>query len=123
ALYDLSGRVALVVGGGSGIGQAGAEGLAAFGAHVVVADIVHDDANGVSERIRDHGGKSSAVHADVRDTTAVERMVDDIAREHGRLDVLLATPAVNLCTRLLDYSDEELDDVLELDLKRTFVFS
>src|SRR5256884_7371751 len=88
ALCDLSGRVALVVGGGSGIGQAGAEGLAAFGAHVVVADIVHDDAKGVSERIRDHGGKSSAVHAHVRDTTAVERMVDDSAREHGRLDVL-----------------------------------
>src|SRR5207302_10160971 len=117
ALYDLSGRVALVVGGGSGIGQAGAEGLAAFGAHVVVADIVHDDAKGVSERIRDHGGKSSAVHADVRDTTAVERMVDDIAREHGRLDALLTTPAVNLRKRLVDYSDEEVDRVIGLNPK------
>jgi len=120
ALYDLSGRVALVVGGGSGIGQAGAEGMAAFGAHVIVADVVHDDAKGVSERIRDHGGKSSAVHVDVRDTAAVERMVDDIVREHGRLDVTLTTPAVNLRKRLLDYSDEEFDRVIELNLKGTF---
>jgi len=120
ALCDLSGRVALVVGGGSGIGQAGAEGMAAFGAHVVVADIVHDDAQGVSERIRDHGGQSSAMHVDVRDTAAVERMVDDIAGEHGRLDVLLTTPAVNLRKRLLDYSDEEFDRVIELNLKGTF---
>ena len=120
ALYDLSGRVALVVGGGSGIGQAGAEGMAAFGAHVIVADVVHDDAKGVSVRIRDHGGKSSAVHVDVRDTAAVERMVDDIVREHGRLDVTLTTPAVNLRKRLLDYSDEEFDRVIELNLKGTF---
>ena len=120
ALYDLSGRVALVVGGGSGIGQAGAEGLAAFGAHVIVADVVHDDAKGVSERIRDHRGNSSAVHVDVRDTTAVEHMVDEIVREHGRLDVLLTTPAVNLRKRLLDYSDEEFDRVIELNLKGTF---
>ena len=120
ALYDLSGRVALVVGGGSGIGQAGAEGIAAFGAHVIVADVVVDDAKGVSEGIRDRGGKSSAVHVDVRETTAVERMVGEIVNEHGRLDVLLATPAVNLRKRLLDYSDEEFDRVIELNLKGTF---
>jgi NAD(P)-dependent dehydrogenase (short-subunit alcohol dehydrogenase family) len=120
ALYDLSGRVALVVGGGSGIGQAGAEGIAAFGAHVIVADILLDDAKGVSDGIRDRGGKSSAVHVDVRETTAVERMVGEIVKEHGRLDVLLATPAVNLRKRLLDYSDEEFDRVIELNLKGTF---
>ena len=120
ALYELSGRVALVVGGGSGIGQAGAEGIAAFGAHVIVADILLDDAKGVSEGIRDRGGKSSAVHVDVRETTSVERMVGEIVKQHGRLDVLLATPAVNLRKRLLDYSDEEFDRVIELNLKGTF---
>src|SRR6266576_402924 len=120
ALYDLSGRVALVVGGGSGIGQAGAEGMAAFGAHVIVADVVHDEAKGVSEGIRDRGGKSSAMHVDVRETAAVERIVGDIVQQHGRLDVLLTTPAVNLRKRLLDYSDEEFDRVIELNLKGTF---
>jgi NAD(P)-dependent dehydrogenase (short-subunit alcohol dehydrogenase family) len=120
ALYDLSGRVALVVGGGSGIGQAGAEGMAAFGAHVVVADVVHDDAKRVSEGIRDRGGRSSAMHVDVRETAAVECMVGDIVQQHARLDVLLTTPALNLRKRLLDYSDEEFDRVIDLNLKGTF---
>src|SRR5437660_8530908 len=87
ALYDLSGRVALVVGGGSGIGQAGAEGLAAQGAHVVVADIVPEDARGVAERISSAGGKATSVQIDVRNTAAVDAMVGAVVRDHGRLDV------------------------------------
>jgi NAD(P)-dependent dehydrogenase (short-subunit alcohol dehydrogenase family) len=120
ALFDLSGRLALVVGGGSGIGQAGAEGLAAHGAHVVVADITGADAEGVAARIEAAGGKASALPIDVRDTGAVERMVAAVVQEHGRLDVLLTTPAVNLRKRLLDYTDEEFDRVIELNLKGTF---
>jgi NAD(P)-dependent dehydrogenase (short-subunit alcohol dehydrogenase family) len=119
-LFDLSGRVALVVGGGSGIGQAGAEGIAALGAHVVVADIVPDDAKGVAERISGAGGKASPLHIDVRSTAAVDAMVEAVVRSHGRLDIALTTPAVNLRKRLLDYSDEEFDRVIELNLKGTF---
>jgi NAD(P)-dependent dehydrogenase (short-subunit alcohol dehydrogenase family) len=120
ALFALSGRVALVVGGGSGIGQAGAEGLGAHGAHVCVADITLADAEGVAARIEAAGGKASALPIDVRDTGAVERMVAAVVQEHGRLDVLLMTPAVNLRKRLLDYTDEEFDRVIELNLKGTF---
>jgi NAD(P)-dependent dehydrogenase (short-subunit alcohol dehydrogenase family) len=120
ALFDLSGRLALVVGGGSGIGQAGAEGLGAHGAHVCVADITLADAEGVAARIEAAGGKASALPIDVRDTGAVERMVAAVLQEHGRLDVLLMTPAVNVRKRLLDYTDEEFDRVIELNLKGTF---
>ncbi|HTI48101.1 MAG TPA: SDR family NAD(P)-dependent oxidoreductase, partial [Casimicrobiaceae bacterium] len=49
ALFDLNGRVALVVGGGSGIGQAGAEALAAMGATVIVADVASASAQSVAE--------------------------------------------------------------------------
>lgn len=120
ALFDLSGRVALIVGGGSGIGQAGAEGVAAAGATVVVADINAGHAAGVAERIRSAGGKANSLAIDVRDTAAVDAMVAGVVRDHGRLDVLLTTPAVNLRKRLLDYSDEEFDRVIELNLKGTF---
>src|ERR1700726_3029114 len=113
-LFDLSGRVALVVGGGSGIGQAGAEGMAAQGAHVVVADIVPEDAKGVADRISGGGGKATSVQIDVRSTAGVDAMIDAVMRDHRRLDVLLTTPAVNLRKRLLDYSDEEFDRVIEL---------
>src|SRR6266705_1426877 len=119
-LFDLSGRVALVIGGGSGIGQAGAEGMAAQGAHVVVADIVPEDAKGVAGRISNAGGTATSVPIDVRNTAAVDAMVGAVLRDHGRLDVLLTTPAMNLRKRLLDYSDEEFDRVIELNLKGTF---
>ena len=120
ALFDLSGRVALVVGGGSGIGQAGAEGLAAHGAQLAVADVNASDAAGVAERIRSGGGKASSLEIDVSDTAAVEAMIERVVREHGRIDILLTTPAINLRKRLLDYTDEEFDRVIELNLKGTF---
>ena len=119
-LFDLSDRVALVVGGGSGIGQAGAEGLGAHGAHVCVADSTAADAEGVAARIEAAGGKAGALAIDVRDTGAVERRVAAVLQEYGGLDVLLMTPAVNLRKRLLDYTDEEFDRVIELNLKGTF---
>jgi NAD(P)-dependent dehydrogenase (short-subunit alcohol dehydrogenase family) len=120
ALFDLSGRVALVVGGGSGIGQAGAEGLAAHGAQLAVADVNASDAARVAERIRSGGGQASSLEIDVSDTAAVEAMIERVVREHGRIDILLTTPAINLRKRLLDYTDEEFDRVIELNLKGTF---
>jgi len=120
ALFDLSAKVALVVGGGSGIGQAGAEGMAAHGAQLVVADVNAKDAAGVAERIHKAGGKATSLQIDVRDTAAVDTMIERVVREHGRIDVLLTTPAVNLRKRFLDYTDEEFDRVIELNLKGTF---
>jgi NAD(P)-dependent dehydrogenase (short-subunit alcohol dehydrogenase family) len=120
ALFDLSERVALVVGGGSGIGQAGAEALAAHGAHVVVADVTAAAATGVAERIRASGGRASSVTVDVRDTAAVDTMAAGVEGDHGRLDALLTTPAINLRKRFLDYTDDEFDRVVEINLKGTF---
>ena len=119
-LFDLSGRVALVIGGGSGIGQAGAEGMAAAGANVVVADVNAADAQGVAQKITAAGGTASSAALDVRDTAAVDALLQQVDAEHGRLDVVLTTPAVNLRKRLVDYSDEEFDRVVELNLKGTF---
>lgn len=120
ALFDLTGRIALVIGGGSGIGQAAAEGIAALGARVVIADVHGHDAQAVAERIRATGGAASDIEVDVRDTDSVEHMVDSVVRQHGQLDFALSTPAVNLRKRMLDYSDEEFDRVIELNLKGSF---
>ena len=120
AQFDLRGRVALVIGGGSGIGQAGAEGMAAIGAHVVVADVNGADADGVAQKIRANGGAATSATLDVRDTAAVDALIAQTDATHGRLDVVLTTPAVNLRKRLSDYTDEEFDRVIELNLKGTF---
>jgi NAD(P)-dependent dehydrogenase (short-subunit alcohol dehydrogenase family) len=120
SLFDLSGRAALVVGGGSGIGQASAEAMAAFGAHVVCADVNATDAAGVAQRICSAGGKATHATVDARNTDSVETLISGVERDFGRLDVVLATPAVNLRKRLLDYTDEEFDRVIELNLKGSF---
>jgi NAD(P)-dependent dehydrogenase (short-subunit alcohol dehydrogenase family) len=118
-LFDLSGRVALVIGGGSGIGQAAAYGLAAHGAHCVVADLAADNAQRTAADIR-AGGGADALAVDVTSTTAVDALVAQVVERCGRIDVLLTTPARNLRKLLVNYTDEEFDSVIDLNLKGTF---
>ena len=103
-LFSLEGRVALVIGGAAGIGQAGAEAMAAFGATCVVADISMAGEN----------------HVDVTKTASVNACVENTLKKHGRIDVLLVTPARNIRKRLTAYSDEDFDAVIDLNLKGTF---
>ena len=119
-LFDLSGRVALVIGGGSGIGQAAAQALAAHGAHCVVADLVRDGAQQTCGLIDAAGGRADAAEVDVVSTASVDALVAGVVAAHGRIDVLLTTPARNLRKRLLDYRDDEFDQVIDLNLKGTF---
>lgn len=119
-LFDLSGRTALVVGGGSGIGQAACFGLAAHGAACAVADLDGDHAERTAEALRSGGHRAAAYTVDVREGPAVEDMVARVVAEVGPIDVLLATPAVNIRKRFLSYTDEDFDRVLDLNLKGTF---
>jgi NAD(P)-dependent dehydrogenase (short-subunit alcohol dehydrogenase family) len=82
-MADLSGKIALVTGGASGIGAATARVLADRGATVVIADLDLDGAQEVAGGLT--GG--SAVHADVTDPAAVEQMVAGVVAAHGRLDL------------------------------------
>jgi len=119
-LFRLDERVALIVGGASGIGQAAALSLAAFGAVCAVADVDPAGASETVRRIRDDGGRADAFDVDVRDTASVETLVARVLAAHGRIDVLVAMPAMNIRKRLADYSDEEFDRVIDLNLKGTF---
>ena len=109
-----------MVGGGSGIGRAGAEGLAAFGATCVVADLDKAGAEETVQRIRAGGGTAEAIPIDTRNTVSVDAVVDGVTERHGALDIVLAMPAVNIRKRLADYTDEEFDRVIDLNLKGTF---
>jgi NAD(P)-dependent dehydrogenase (short-subunit alcohol dehydrogenase family) len=79
----MSNKVALVTGGGAGIGEACVRALAAQGATVVVVDISEDAA----KRVADEVGGSAAVAADVSDPDAVRSLVEGVMADHGRLDV------------------------------------
>ena len=117
SLFDLHGKTALVVGAGSGLGQASAAGLAAFGARVHCADI---NAAGVADSvqmIKEQGGQAQAVVLDMRDA----RMIDQALEQIGPLDILVSTPSINVRKPLLQYSEEEFDRVIGLNLKGTFL--
>jgi rhamnulose-1-phosphate aldolase/alcohol dehydrogenase len=90
---ELSGRIALITGGASGIGRATARLLADRGAHVVVADLNGDGAEDVAAEIVEHHGirRATAVAVDVTDEQAIERMVAHTVLAYGGLDILVAS--------------------------------
>ncbi|WP_410619344.1 SDR family NAD(P)-dependent oxidoreductase [Amycolatopsis sp. cmx-8-4] len=107
-LFRLDGRRAVVLGGGSGIGREAARALSAHGASVVVADrnITAARETGVGE----------AYEIDLLEPGAVDRAASDL----GPLDVVVLTAATNVRKRLLDYTRDEFDRVLALNLGVTF---
>jgi NAD(P)-dependent dehydrogenase (short-subunit alcohol dehydrogenase family) len=116
SMFDLSGKTALVVGAGSGIGSASAEGLAAFGARVFCADLNVQSAESTVREIREGGGEGEALELDIRDKGRVR----EVAGQIGSPDVLVSTPSINVRKPLLEITDEEFDQVVELNLKGTF---
>lgn len=119
AMFRLDGQTALVVGAAHGIGQVTAHGLADFGASVVCADIDRAAAEETAASVAATGGTSSAVALDVRDPASVR----DVLGEKGVPDVLVHTPAVNVRKAMTDYTLEEFDAVVDLNLRGTFVLS
>ncbi|MDQ1619687.1 MAG: hypothetical protein QOE19_2256 [Actinomycetota bacterium] len=111
-LFRLDGRRAVVVGAGSGIGRESALALAAHGATVVCAD--RDEAAATATAGAGEG--LSSYRLDVLDGAAVTRAADEL----GPVDVLVMSAGTNVRKRLLDYSPEEFDRVLRLNLRASF---
>ncbi|RSM66301.1 3-oxoacyl-ACP reductase [Amycolatopsis sp. WAC 01376] len=107
-LFRLDGKRAVVLGGGSGIGRESAKALAAHGAEVIVAD---RDVAAAKET-----GVGEAYEIDLLSDGAAARA----AAELGEIDVVVLTAATNVRKRLLEYSREEFDRVIALNLGATF---
>src|SRR5829696_4123724 len=116
SMFDLTGKTALVVGAGSGIGEASARGLAAFGAEVFAADVNAEAAGATADGIREEGKKAVALGLDMLDSKSVGAVAERI----GAPDVLVSTPSVNVRKPLLEITDEEFDKIIDLNLKGTF---
>lgn len=118
-LFRLDGKVLVVVGAGSGIGAAVARGCAELGARIVSLDVDPGAAEATAASIRSTGGQAHAAPLDVRDGVAVSSSFNGIRAELGSFDVLVSTPGVNVRKPLLDYTDDEFDQVVGLNLKGT----
>jgi NAD(P)-dependent dehydrogenase (short-subunit alcohol dehydrogenase family) len=121
-LFDLAGKKALVFGAASGIGKASAEALASLGAEVHCADIDEAKAQATASEIRQAGGKASASRADASKGEDIVAMVARAKSELGRIDIAVTTPGINIRKTIFDYTEEEFDRIVDLNLKGTFVF-
>lgn len=117
-LFRLDGRTAVVVGGGSGIGREGALALAAQGATVICADRdVAAARKTVDLAARSPGeGELRAYELDVLDESTVARAVTEL----GTVDVLVYSAGTNVRKRLLDYTTDDFDRVIGLNLRAAF---
>jgi NAD(P)-dependent dehydrogenase (short-subunit alcohol dehydrogenase family) len=119
----LSSKVAVVTGGGSGIGKATSFLLAHEGAAVCVADLYRDRAESVAGEIQKRGGKAVGLEADVSDQAAVDRMIADVLKHWGSLDVLINNAGIILQAPTVDMTDQQWDKILTNNLKSCFLCS
>ena len=121
----LQGKVALVTGGGSGIGRASATAFAREGGRVVVADRNEADALETAAKIGEDGGEATAVGGDVTNRADAEAMVRAATERYARLDVLLNSAGITSRGPMLkEASPEEVwDKVIDVNLKGTWLVS
>lgn len=118
---DLSGKVALVTGAGSGIGQQSAKTLGAAGATVVCTDIDGDTAKATAEAIRDAGGTADGWAHDVVSETAWAATVGEIMEDYGRLDVLLNNAGIELMETMADTTVDAFRRVMDINVLGVFL--
>ena len=120
---QLDGKVAIVTGGGSGLGRASAVALAAAGARIVVGDVDDDGAAGTVAAITEAGGDATAQHTDVSDAAQCGQLVATAVEQYGRLDVLHNNAGVALVGRdgfAPDVDPAQWDRVIAVNLSGTF---
>jgi len=117
AQFDLSGKVAVLTGVGSGIGRATARALAGSGASIVGGDIDLVSAQATADDIAAAGGSASVHRTDVTDVEQVEALVDAAVSEHGRIDVMGNIAGVPHNRFVVDCTDDEFERILAINLK------
>ena len=119
----LEGKVAIVTGGGRGLGEAICHTLAREGAHISVSDINVADAERVTNAIKQMGRKAVAVKADVSQASQVKAMMARTIEALGTIDILVNNAGICYQGTVAEMPEEVWDKVLDVNLKGTFLCS
>jgi gluconate 5-dehydrogenase len=120
-LFDLTGRVALVTGAGSGLGALFSEALAEAGAAVVCTGLRLQSVEETAEQIRHNGGEAIAIEANVTDEAAVDRMVREAVDNFGRLDILVNNAGISDVSPPEDLALDHWQRVIDVNLTGVFL--
>jgi 2-deoxy-D-gluconate 3-dehydrogenase len=118
ALFDLTGRVALVTGGNTGLGQGIAVALAEAGADIAVAGI--SPATETAERVRALGRRCIDIQANLISVEPVQRMLEETLAAYGRFDVLVNNAGLIRRADAVDFTEQDWDDVMNVNIKSAF---
>ena len=119
----LKGKVAVVTGGGRGIGTGISRVFASAGASVVIAEMREDAGRETAESIKNEGGKASFIQTDVRNGDSVRDMIARIEETEGRLDILVNNAGYHISKSIEETSEEEWDYIINTNLRGTFLCS
>jgi NAD(P)-dependent dehydrogenase (short-subunit alcohol dehydrogenase family) len=116
----LAGKLAIVTGAGQGIGRAVALRLAAEGADIVIAEINAQSAEQAAAEVRGSGRRALAHIIDLTSVAAIQRMVERVVEEFGKIDILVNNAGLMQTKPLMDVTEAEWDRVVDVNEKATF---
>jgi gluconate 5-dehydrogenase len=122
-LFDLSGRTAIITGGGVGLGRQMAEALAEMGADIVLCARKKERCQQAAEELQRLGVKTLALACDVKDPASIQEVVDRALAEFGRIDVLVNNAGVSWGAPVEEMTLEQWNKVIETNLTGTFLCS
>ena len=121
--FSLEGKVAIITGGGTGIGRSIALQFAEAGADVVVASRTQANLEKVAEEVRTLGKRSLAVPVDITKQVEIDNLVQKVTDEFGAIDILVNNAGKFLGERLIDTPEEHWDQIMNVDLKGHYLCS
>lgn len=122
-LFDLTGKVAVVVGASSGIGADAAKAYAEYGADVALLARRLDKLEGLADEIRRTGRRAIAIKCDVTQEHNVKKAVEEIIAEFGKIDILFNNAGIAAQGSVETYTEEEWDKSMDLNVKGIFLMS
>lgn len=119
-ILDFSNKNVLITGGTGSLGSEFARAFASCGANVVISDVNETGASEILKECRDYGVKANFLSCNLQNVNSIKKMVSDAINSQGKIDILCNHAGFNIRKPAVEYSEEEWDLLMGVDLKAIF---